>query len=87
MSLGFDLLGAFFLTVNGFLQCHSLGIVVIQTLLQSLALHHKASKQNQCDHSNACHAKVIVSDEYVEEAAREKLGLVKDNEIVFQEEN
>ena len=26
-------------------------------------------------------------DEYVEEAAREKLGLVKDNEIVFQEEN
>lgn len=27
------------------------------------------------------------TDEYVEEAAREKLGLVKDNEIVFQEEN
>ena len=26
------------------------------------------------------------TDEYVEEAAREKLGLVKDNEIVFQEE-
>ena len=27
------------------------------------------------------------TDEYVEEAAREKLGLVKDNEIVIQEEN
>ncbi len=26
------------------------------------------------------------TDEYVEEAAREKLGLVKDNEIVFREE-
>lgn len=26
------------------------------------------------------------TDEYVEEAAREKLGLVKDNEIVLQEE-
>ena len=26
------------------------------------------------------------TDEYLEEAAREKLGLVKDNEIVFQEE-
>ena len=25
------------------------------------------------------------TDEYAEEAAREKLGLVKDNEIVFQE--
>ena len=28
----------------------------------------------------------LKTDEYVEEAAREKLGLVKDNEIVFQEE-
>lgn len=27
------------------------------------------------------------TDEYVEEAAREKLGLVKDNEIVFQKKN
>lgn len=26
------------------------------------------------------------TDEYVEDAAREKLGLVKDNEIVFEEE-
>ena len=30
--------------------------------------------------------KIEETDEYVEEAAREKLGLVKDNEIVFQEE-
>ena len=30
--------------------------------------------------------KYMTTDEYVEEAAREKLGLVKDNEIVFEEE-
>ena len=27
------------------------------------------------------------TDEYAEQAAREKLGLVKDNEIIFQEAN
>ncbi len=27
------------------------------------------------------------TDDYAEEVAREKLGLVKDNEIVFEEEN
>lgn len=30
--------------------------------------------------------KYMQTDEYVEEVARDKLGLVKDNEIVFQEE-
>ena len=30
--------------------------------------------------------KYMETDEYTEEVAREKLGLVKDNEIVFQEE-
>ena len=29
----------------------------------------------------------MLTDEYTEEAAREKLGLVKDNEIIFQEGN
>ena len=28
----------------------------------------------------------MLTDEYTEEAAREKLGLVKENEIIFQEE-
>ena len=28
----------------------------------------------------------MLTDEYAEEAAREKLGLVKENEIIFQEE-
>ena len=28
----------------------------------------------------------MLSDEYAEQAAREKLGLVKENEIIFQEE-
>ena len=28
----------------------------------------------------------MLTDEYVEQAAREKLGLVKENEIIFQEE-
>ena len=28
----------------------------------------------------------MTTDEYVEEIARDKLGLVKDNEIVFREE-
>ncbi|MDO4277106.1 MAG: septum formation initiator family protein [Eubacteriales bacterium] len=30
--------------------------------------------------------KYMQTDEYVEEVARDKLGLVKDNEIVFKEE-
>lgn len=30
--------------------------------------------------------KYMQTDEYIEEVARDKLGLVKDNEIVFQEE-
>ena len=28
----------------------------------------------------------MLTDEYAEQAAREKLGLVKENEIIFQEE-
>lgn len=29
----------------------------------------------------------MLTDEYAEQAAREKLGMIKENEIIFQEEN
>ena len=73
------------------------GIMVIAlVLLGSLMLQSKTLERRRDYYDSKATAleKSIESekertkeiDEYVEEAAREKLGLVKDNEIVFQEE-
>ena len=72
------------------------GIMVIAlVLLGSLMLQSKTlerrrdyydSKATALEKSIESEKEHMKTDEYVEEAAREKLGLVKDNEIVFQEE-
>ena len=72
------------------------GIMVIAlVLLGSLMLQSKTlerrrdyydSKATALEKSIESEKEYMKTDEYVEEAAREKLGLVKDNEIVFQEE-
>ena len=65
------------------------GIMVIAlVLLGSLMLQSKTleRRRDYYDSKATAEKEHMKTDEYVEEAAREKLGLVKDNEIVFQEE-
>lgn len=76
------------------------GILFIAMMVQSLNLQQQISDckaqmkevQSQIDEENERTKEIdetkerMDTDEYVAEVAREKLGLVKDNEIVFQEE-
>ncbi|MDO4557079.1 MAG: septum formation initiator family protein [Lachnospiraceae bacterium] len=63
------------------------------TIKNQLAVYdaQEASIQEQIDTENKRTAEIdqlkeyMQTDDYAEEVAREKLGLVKDNEIVFQE--
>ena len=73
-----------------------LGSLMLQTKTLQSRLDYYDSKtsdleksiENEKDRTKEIDAEkeYMKTDEYVEEAAREKLGLVKDNEIVFQEE-
>ena len=73
-----------------------IALVLLGSLMQqrldyydSKAVALEKSIDSEKDRTNEIEAEkeYMKTDEYVEEAAREKLGLVKDNEIVFQEEN
>ena len=76
------------------------GVVFIAMMTMSLNLQQQISDcktemkevQSQIDEENERTKEIdetkerMDTDEYVAEVAREKLGLVKDNEIVFKEE-
>lgn len=76
------------------------GVLFIAMMTMSLNLQQQISDcktemkevQNQIDEENERTKEIdetkerMDTDEYVAEVAREKLGLVKDNEIVFKEE-
>lgn len=76
------------------------GVLFIAMMTMSLNLQQQISDcktemkevQSQIDEENERTKKIdetkerMDTDEYVAEVAREKLGLVKDNEIVFKEE-
>ena len=52
-----------------------------ETLQKSIKEEKKRSKEIEKE------KEYMQSDEYIAQVAREKLGLVKDNEIIFEEEN
>ena len=52
-----------------------------ETLQKSIKEEKKHAKENEKE------KEYMQSDEYIAQVAREKLGLVKDNEIVFEEED
>lgn len=76
------------------------GVLFIAMMTMSLNLQHQISDcktemkevQSQIDEENERTKEIdetkerMDTDDYVAEVAREKLGLVKDNEIVFKEE-
>ena len=73
------------------------GVLFIAMMTMSLNLQQQISDckkevQSQIDEENERTKEIdetkerMDTDEYVAEVAREKLGLVKDNEIVFKEE-
>ena len=76
------------------------GVLFIAMMIMSLNLQQQISDcktemkevQSQIDEENERTKEIdetkerMDTDEYVAEVAREKLGLVKDNEIVFKEE-
>ena len=92
-KIGYNYLGMMGITVVALVL---LGILMMQTRTLQNRLDYyntKASTLEKSIESEKDRTKEIdaekeymKTDEYVEEAAREKLGLVKDNEIVFQEE-
>ena len=52
-----------------------------ETLQKSIKVEKKHAKEIEKE------KEYMQSDEYIAQVAREKLGLVKDNEIVFEEED
>ena len=79
---------------------NGIGVLFIAMMTMSLNLQQQISDcktemkevQSQIDEENERTKEIdetkerMDTDEYVAEVAREKLGLVKDNEIVFKEE-
>ena len=92
-KIGYNYLGMMGITVIALVMLGSL-MMQARTLQNRLDYYNsKASALEKSIESEKDRTKEIdaekeymKTDEYVEEAAREKLGLVKDNEIVFQEE-
>ena len=92
-KIGYNYLGMTGITVIALVMLGSL-MMQARTLQNRLDYYNsKASALEKSIESEKDRTKEIdaekeymKTDEYVEEAAREKLGLVKDNEIVFQEE-
>ncbi len=92
-KIGYNYLGMMGITVIALVMLGSL-MMQTKTLQNRLDYYNsKASALEKSIESEKERTKEIdaeeeymKTDEYVEEAAREKLGLVKDNEIVFQEE-
>lgn len=90
---GYNYLGMMGITVIALVMLGSL-MMQARTLQNRLDYYNsKASALEKSIESEKDRTKEIdaekeymKTDEHVEEAAREKLGLVKDNEIVFQEE-
>lgn len=92
-KIGYNYLGMMGIAVIALVL---LGSLMLQTKTLQSCLDYYDSKtsdleksiENEKDRTKEIDAEkeYMKTDEYVEEAAREKLGLVKDNEIVFQEE-
>ncbi len=92
-KIGYNYLGMMGIAVIALVL---LGSLMLQTKTLQSRLDYYDSKtsdlekaiENEKDRTKEIDAEkeYMKTDEYVEEAAREKLGLVKDNEIVFQEE-
>ena len=82
-KIGYNYLGMMGIAVIALVL---LGSLMLQTkTLQSRLDYYDENEKDRTKEINA-EKEYMKTDEYVEEAAREKLGLVKDNEIVFQEE-
>lgn len=92
-KIGYNYLGMMGIAVIALVL---LGSLMLQTKILQSRLDYYDSKtsdleksiENEKDRTKEIDVEkeYMKTDEYVEEAAREKLGLVKDNEIVFQEE-
>ena len=91
-KIGYNYLGMAGIAVIALVLLGSL-MVQSKTLQQRLdyydskAVALEKSIDSEKERTKEIEKEYMKTDEYVEEAAREKLGLVKDNEIVFQEEN
>ena len=90
-KIGYNYLGMAGIAVIALVLLGSL-MVQSKTLQQRLdskavALEKSIDSEKERTKEIEAEKEYMKTDEYVEEAAREKLGLVKDNEIVFQEEN
>ena len=82
-KIGYNYLGMMGITVIALVM---LGSLMMQArTLQNRLDYYNESEKDRTKEIDA-EKEYMKTDEYVEEAAREKLGLVKDNEIVFQEE-
>jgi cell division protein DivIC len=56
-----------------------------QYISQEEALQQELELQQEKQQELAEYEQYITSDEYIEEAAKEKLGMVHENEIIFRE--
>ena len=87
-KIGYNYLGMAGIAVIALVLLGSL-MVQSKTLQQRLDYYDSkaVALEKSIDSEKERTKEIEAEKEYMEEAAREKLGLVKDNEIVFQEEN
>ena len=85
-KIGYNYLGMIGITTIALILLG--GLMVQSKALERRLDYYETSIENEKERTKDIDAQkeYMKTDEYVEEAAREKLGLVKDNEIVFQEE-
>ena len=57
-------------------------ILILTLMAQSRQIEEEQARTQEIEDLK----QYMLTDEYAEQAAREKLGLVKENEIIFQEE-
>lgn len=65
---------------------HSLKVKIAANEKKAVQLERQIEKENQRTADISELQEYMQSDEYLEKTAKEKLGLVKENEIIFKEE-